>query len=134
MKSGVLEVARVTGKTAAMAEFSGRLAAGDYAGANGAMEGLWRETRSDFHKALCKVALAFLQAERGQVAGATKFLAQARDLLEAYRSGQEGVDVPALLAGLEQALAALRGGDGSVPEGTRRAIAAAVSAAEAAGA
>lgn len=118
-------------RAAALAVFARRLAAGDFAGANGAMEGLWRETRNDFDKALCKVALAFLQFERGQTAGAAKFLTQARDLVGGDRSGQEGVDMPGLLAGLEAAIAALQGGNG-IPGDARRTILEAVQPVEAA--
>ena len=99
---------------------------GRYHDAHEALESCWLATQgpdSDFYKGLIQAAICLHHLERGNVEGARKLYRGHRKLLAPYLPRHGGVDLAALLAGMQRALGpALRGADAS-PAGARPRIA-----------
>jgi predicted metal-dependent hydrolase len=82
------------------------ISAGDYFEAHEELEDEWREApdeERDFLQGLVHVAVAWYQAGRGNKPGCERQLAKAARRLASYRPAHRGVDVDAVLRGVEAA-------------------------------
>ena len=80
--------------------------AGDYFEAHEELEDEWRDAPAperDFLQGLVHVAVAWHHAGRGNRPGCERQLEKAARRLNAYRPSHRGVDVEAVLGGVEQA-------------------------------
>ncbi len=86
------------------------LQSGQFRNANEVVEPFWRQTRSNMEKALCQIAIALYQHQRGHLEGTRKLLEKAHQILSS--SLAEGwqdphLDVPTILSAVEESLSQL---------------------------
>ncbi len=92
--------------------------AGEYFEAHEELEDEWRDAPAaerDFLQGLVHVAVAWLHAGRGNRPGCERQLEKAARRLSAYRPSHRGVDVDAVLDGVEQARDTVTLGSLSLP-------------------
>ena len=92
--------------------------AGEYFEAHEELEDEWRDAPAaerDFLQGLVHVAVAWLHAGRGNRPGCERQLEKAARRLSAYRPSHRGVDVDAVLGGVEQARDVVTSGSLSLP-------------------
>jgi len=80
---------------------------GAYWESHEALEGAWRETRSDFYKGLILLASAYVHVERGNPRGVIAQLHKAERHLAPYPPAYAGVDVAGLVEHARRAAAAV---------------------------
>lgn len=92
---------------APLAEFIACIERGEYWRAHEVLEGLWRETRSGFHKGLILAASAWVHVLRDNPRGVWAQLLKAERELAPFPPEHEGIDVAALRATVARGLEAL---------------------------
>lgn len=80
--------------------------------AHEALEGPWRQNRSNFYKGLIIFASAYVHVQRGNPVGVGKQMAKVLHYLPPYRPAYLGLDVDGILAEAARAREQVRGREG----------------------